>query len=406
LGDVIEFTDGLAGTSSVCCVQKFEFYMHRNLKLSGFGADPNSAEAKSKAEKQIVSLQQGLAQTSEQTLDFILPSTLSQSDIVNNSSNNVATFDFTCNIEDSKVDFFMCMQFLAGTLVANNVYSDLTLTVTLTLDGTTIATIIQSYRDGQQVLTINHLLVNVIKGNHTLTVNVAASGGSLTNIQHVASYLLTAKSAGSGSMAEKTLFANGTWAQDVLADGLDANKMTEYAYNNGIEDALIKYAIASTPTGDYVGVNALSGYFLTKYLLCCGYHYAEPFYTVNGYFRKAATHGNRTSTTGKPVQYTSVSFYIPIKRITGFTQLKFESKTVAYNGKATAASTDYNRTQMGAAAVVNGTMRVAVSPEITNEEEWTQHTLDISTLPYVDYIVLCGIDGSPAYRNIRLIRSN
>lgn len=403
LGDVIEFTDGLAGTSSVCCVQKFEFYMHRNLKLSGFGADPNSADAKSKAEKQIVSLQQGLAQTSEQTLDFILPSTLSQSDIVNNSSNNVATFDFTCNIEDSKVDFFMCMQFSAGTLVANNVYSDLTLTVTLTLDGTTIATIIEAYRDGQQVLTINHLLVNVIKGNHTLTVNVAASDGSVTNIQHIASYLLTAKSTGSGSMTEKTLFANGTWAQDVLADGLDANKMTESAMLSGIENSIIKFA-KERDKGFANKIADLSQYYGSSYLLLAGNEYCEPFYTVSDYFRKQGTHGAGTSDSGKPIGSTDGGFCIPIKRTTGFTTLTAEMKIVQNNGRT--VGYDGNLCRIGVGAIVNDNFVFVATSEYSNVTEWNVKTLDISTLPYIDYIILFGVDGSPAYRNIRLIRSN
>lgn len=53
LGDVIEFVNGIAGTSSMGCVQKYEFYLHKNMKLSGYGADPNSAEARSKTQKQI-----------------------------------------------------------------------------------------------------------------------------------------------------------------------------------------------------------------------------------------------------------------------------------------------------------------------------------------------------------------
>lgn len=53
LGDVIEFTDGIAGTSSLCCVQKYTFQLHKKIELSGYGADPNSAAAKSKIQKEL-----------------------------------------------------------------------------------------------------------------------------------------------------------------------------------------------------------------------------------------------------------------------------------------------------------------------------------------------------------------
>lgn len=64
LGDAIEFVDGLAGTSSLCCVHKYEFYLHKQLKLSGFGSDPNSAEAKSKTAKQLSQIASSVSNSS------------------------------------------------------------------------------------------------------------------------------------------------------------------------------------------------------------------------------------------------------------------------------------------------------------------------------------------------------
>lgn len=394
LGDVIEFTDGLAGTSSNCCVQKFEFYMHKNLKLSCFGADPNSAEAKSKTQKQIVSLQQGIAQTSEQTLDFILPSTLSQSDIIDNSSNTVETYDFNASIENGKIDFFTCVQFTAGTTVANNVYSDLTLTVTLTLDGTTIATIIQSYRDGQQVFNVNHLIENVAKGNHTLTVTFAASGGSLTNMQFVAAYLLTARSTGSGSVTTKILFANGTWASGVLADGLDTSKMTEEAFLSGVEQTIIKASLASTPTGSDQSFAELSPWYLSPYILQQGQYYNEPLYKTNGYFRTSGHGGNGGDGYGMRGGY----FCIPVKRLTGFNRIQYSAKMLTV-----IQASEWCFASVGAAAVI-GDDFVFVCDTMQFPNDWTTYTLDISTLPYIDYIILRSADGVPAYKSITLLR--
>ena len=404
LGDVIEFTDGLAGTASLCCVQKYEFYLHKNMKLSGYGSDPSAQDAKSKTQKQIVSLQSGIAQTAEQTLDFILPSTLSQSDIADNSSNTAEIFDFTASIENGKIDFFTCVQFDAETTVSAGSYADLVVTVTLTMDGATIATIVQSYRDGNQVFTINHLIENVIKGNHTLVVTIGAAGGSLSSIQFVAAYLLTAKSTGSGSATQKILFANGHWANNILMDGLDANKMTEYALDQGIENTIIKYNISPTTTSPSGSISGLSQYFLSSYLLCTESYYAEPFYTVNGYYRKKGERGSSISPTGKPIGDTNVLFWIPVKRITGFNTLQFLGKIIQNNGHYSGIE-DFNQLAMGAGAVVNGVMQYRLSAFASGVNDWTTYTVDISALPYVDYIMLFGCDGSPAFKDIKLLRS-
>ena len=62
LGDVIEYTDGLAGTASVCCVHKIEFKYDGGVKLTGFGKNPALFNAKSKTDKNIAGL---LSRTSE-----------------------------------------------------------------------------------------------------------------------------------------------------------------------------------------------------------------------------------------------------------------------------------------------------------------------------------------------------
>lgn len=404
LGDVIEFEDGLAGTSSICCVHKFEFYLHRNLKLSGFGSDPNSADAKSKDQKQLVSIQNDIGRMSAQTLDYILPVTVSQSDIPDGVDATVETYEFNMTQEDSKVSLFTCIGFTSETTVTANVYEDLLLTVTLTLDGNTLAAIPHTYRDGEQILMLNHLLENLSAGNHTLLVNISASGGDITSIQLVAAYLLAAKVTSGGSISEKVLYSNGAWASGVLADGLDASKMTESAMLDGIEDTIIKYSLPTSPEGAMHDVSTLDDYFLSQYILCNGLHFAEPFYLKDGYFRKQGTHGLNNSNIGQPVGNTSTYFWIPIKRISGFNTLQYESKTVKYNGVYGAAQ-DYNIAAIGVGAVVNGSMQERRAASSLNEQTWTTHTLDISDLPYIDYILLFGVDGSPAYRNIKLLRS-
>lgn len=56
LGDVITFTGGIAGTTATCCLQKYVFKLHNRFEMSGYGADPNGAAARSKTEKEINNL--------------------------------------------------------------------------------------------------------------------------------------------------------------------------------------------------------------------------------------------------------------------------------------------------------------------------------------------------------------
>ena len=405
LGDVVTFIDGIAGTASLCCVQKYEFYLHKNYRMSGYGSDPNAQDAKSKTQKQLAGVQSEIGRMSAQTLDYILPITISQSNIGDGVSSTIETFEFNITDENAKVSFFTCLNFLVETTVSGRVYKDLDTEVTLTLDGSTYAVIPKTYRDGDQVLTLNVLVEGLAKGNHTLAVNFANVGGSTSQMQIVTAYLLAAKVVNSGSVSEKILFANGHWSTGVLVDGLDTNKMTKNAHTQGVEDLYIKYAKPSSPTGATANIEELSQYYLSNYILCNGQYYAEPFYIDDDYFRKDATHGYDISTNGKPISYTNVLFWIPIKRMTGFKTLQVDCKTVAWNGKYWSGAEDFNFVYVSVGAVVDGEMRVRDSQRQSNVQNWVTYSIDISTLPYVDYIVLRGTDGSPAYKNIKLLRS-
>ena len=339
-------------------------------------------------QEQLVSLQESVEKVSAQTLAYILPSAVDQSGIADGGSNTVETFEFEAGAEDVKVSFFTCIQFLATTTVtAANAYEDLMLTITITVDGVAAATILHTYRDGRQVLTINHLIENLSKGNHTLTVSFAASGGSVSVMQIIAAYLLTANSTGGGSITVKDLFKNGEWSPDVLADGLGAEWMSETAYLNGTESTKIKALLAEHGSSVLPDIQGLSAYFLSEYILLHGFYGAKPFYMKNGYYCKIRQSGSLNDG----------FFYIPIKRLSGFTTLQYEAKIIDSAGS-------YNVLFMGASCVKNGGMFAQYDAAHENINNWTTYTVNISSLPYVDYIILFGINGAPAYRNIKLLK--
>ena len=62
LGDVVEYTDGLAGASSICCIHKMEYKYSKGMSLVGFGKNPALFGARNKTDKNIAGL---LSKTSE-----------------------------------------------------------------------------------------------------------------------------------------------------------------------------------------------------------------------------------------------------------------------------------------------------------------------------------------------------
>lgn len=155
------------------------------------------------------------------------------------------------------------------------------------------------------------------------------------------------------------------------------------------------------PEGD---INALSEWFLTAYALLQGALYGEPFYIENGYLRKSGNIGSSTSSTGRPVGETNTNFYIPIKRVTGFTKIVYEGITIQNNG--TSGGEDYNIISVKA-AMINGSnafVKSQASGGGVSQDNWATYEYSIADLDHVDYINLFGCDGSPAYRNIRLVK--
>lgn len=115
-------------------------------------------------------------------LEYILPTSTSTSAIADGSNSNVLTFEFNNTQSGAKTSFYSCLNFTVATTVdsSTDTYGDCTLTVTFKLDGTTIATLTETYGDGSKVLMLNYLLQNLNEGNHTFIVNFAVAGGSIS----------------------------------------------------------------------------------------------------------------------------------------------------------------------------------------------------------------------------------
>ena len=56
LGDIIIMENGLAGSEAICCVQRYDFNLHKRYDMQGYGKNPEKANARSKTDKNIAGL--------------------------------------------------------------------------------------------------------------------------------------------------------------------------------------------------------------------------------------------------------------------------------------------------------------------------------------------------------------
>ena len=391
---------------------RFPEILNTDSTLSG-GNGTYTMQGSSSSDYILQQLQEQILTLSAQAVEYILPESIDITTISDGSTHSVLTFEFESKQEDEKVSFYSQMTYDIETAVdaVNEVYTDCNITVTYKVDGTTLGISHQAYGDGDKILTLNYLLSGFSIGNHSFVVQITVEGGTLgaENFQMISAYLLAAASVAEGyaeeyDITDDSWSGDGEFYPDILPEGLTNDDLSEEAHESGVAEGLIKYALATTPHGESAGVQTLSEFFNTKYMLCVGQYYSEPFYRVNGYYRKDGTHGDETNAQGNKTGFTSMVFFIPIKRVTGYHFFKFKAKTIKDVG-TNLGGQNFNVVSAGVAYVDSGgTMRTVASPQEVSVADWTEYSVGISTIPYVDYIVFSASDGSPAYKDMYFVR--
>lgn len=187
LGDVITFTGGLAESGgNKCCIMAYAYKFRNGYSLEGYGDNPALADAKSKTDKYLGGVQstvtnnsKSITELKESAIRFLLPSMVKEDSIDDGETAQILEWDFQ-NAEGAEVAIFATIGFEIETAVANDVYTDAELTLTLKLDGTAFETYTQTYGDGDHVLTINHIIVMEVDGIHSITAEISMNGGDLS----------------------------------------------------------------------------------------------------------------------------------------------------------------------------------------------------------------------------------
>lgn len=152
LGDVITFTDGLAGEVSTCCLMKYEFNQHSKYTMSGYGANPDAATAKSKVDKNIAGL---LAETSAKQMAFYELRNVGEYHLLSGAERKIVHLKLASNT-DTRVEIHININLATLDTDAN----DITLaTVTYIVDGDTITLKPEeTYFDGNHVMHLMYIL--------------------------------------------------------------------------------------------------------------------------------------------------------------------------------------------------------------------------------------------------------
>lgn len=171
LGDVIAFTDGLAGTESICCIQRYEYNLHRTYTMQGYGSDPAKASAKSKTDKNIAGL---LAESNANEMQFYEYRNVTRYNIGNNERKQIVRMKLASKIETRA-------QVHISINLGSQAIEDYTIaTVTYMIDGYEEALHPEeTYIDGNHVLHLMYILNLSANVNAYFIVYMKAQGGTI-----------------------------------------------------------------------------------------------------------------------------------------------------------------------------------------------------------------------------------
>lgn len=178
LGDVIEFTEGLAGTVKKCCVTSYTFQFHKQYTMSGAGKDPATANAKSKTDKNIEGL---INKVNKDTFRYDVVRNGREVDVADQQRRRILRASLLTN---------------ANALVEVKIEILLDVSVTADQDGQTARAIgsityqldseilernpVETWDEGKHILTLIYMLTLTDPGFHVFDIFLQMDGGSVT----------------------------------------------------------------------------------------------------------------------------------------------------------------------------------------------------------------------------------
>lgn len=177
LGDVIEYVDGLAGTSSKCCVMAYNFTYHNGFSMQGFGKDPALSTAQSKVDKNISGL---LDRQNENQMIFTSFTNAEIIDIGDGNEEEIINIKFAA----AKAPYLIFNAEILceiSTTTSGIIYNDAAIKITYIFNGNEIETYhpTQTVVDGKHIINLMYIIPvdnNII---NTWKVKLEMNGGSI-----------------------------------------------------------------------------------------------------------------------------------------------------------------------------------------------------------------------------------
>jgi hypothetical protein len=173
LGDLIAFTGGIAGEESICCLQKYVFQYHHRYEMSGYGANPAQANARSKVDKNISGL---INNAKGEVMHFYEFRNASAIHIGNNDNKQIIRLKIASNA-DTRVEIHMNINLVTESVLQSGITS---LRVTYFVDSDEMVLHpVETYIDGGHVLHLMYVIplsANVIS---YFRVYLKSTGGAI-----------------------------------------------------------------------------------------------------------------------------------------------------------------------------------------------------------------------------------
>lgn len=173
LGDVIEFTGGLAGGDCKCCLMQYAFVFRQYFSMAGYGADPDKATAKSKVDKNLSGL---LAETNAGEMAFYEYRNQKQITIPNSALKQVLRLKLASKGE-TRVQIHININLLTEA-AENEDYTHLTAEYMVNGDIITLKPK-ETYVDGFHVLHLMYILPMVANTTTYFVLRLSAENGSI-----------------------------------------------------------------------------------------------------------------------------------------------------------------------------------------------------------------------------------
>lgn len=177
LMDVLEFVDGVAGSSALSCITKYTFNYHGQYQASGVGSNPALASAKSKTDKNIQGL---ISSTDSKTIQYTIFENSDDLDVADGKSVQIMKIRFA-TVERTTVVFQCEILADVSTTSRLSTFNDAVSTVTYYLDDEEVTERhpVETWQDGQHILGLRYAIQSLSSAVHRFAVAITMNGGAM-----------------------------------------------------------------------------------------------------------------------------------------------------------------------------------------------------------------------------------